>query len=202
MLSADIKNCRIVLLRQGSDTPVRVWGKPYHCHHLAQPLRFASPNGVFPLSDGNFLVTEITHDWVSEINLFANPPRRSGTSIRRRSTTPRTPTRYGRACSSPSTTGTPASSRSSTRPGKVLWFYKPRNRRALQALTGRSAAERRRDRDRRLQRPGDRRRSQDGQGRLAVRPSRASPAPRPGYLDTPDGLDLAPPYSLSSRNTH
>ena len=62
VLSADIKNCRIVLLRRGSATPVRVWGEPYHCHHLAAPLRFGSPNGAFPLSDGHYLVTEITNE--------------------------------------------------------------------------------------------------------------------------------------------
>ena len=44
--------------------------------------------------------------------------RRSGTCIPGGSTTPPTPTRSGRACTSPSTTGTRASSRSSTRPAR------------------------------------------------------------------------------------
>jgi sugar lactone lactonase YvrE len=68
VIAADIKNCRLVELRPGMPAPVWAVGRIGLCRH-APPSRFGSPNGVFPLPDGHFLVTEINRDWVDEIDL-------------------------------------------------------------------------------------------------------------------------------------
>lgn len=67
VVSADIKNCRIVRLRVGASAPIWTAGRPGVCRH-DPPSFYGSPNGVFPLPDGNFLVTEINGDWVDEID--------------------------------------------------------------------------------------------------------------------------------------
>jgi hypothetical protein len=69
ILTADIKNCRLLLIAPGSHTPGTVFGQHLlPCRH-APPQRFGSPNGAFPISDGNLLVTEINGDWVDEMTL-------------------------------------------------------------------------------------------------------------------------------------
>lgn len=68
VIAADIKNCRLVELAPGSPGPVWSLGAgPGTCAH-DPPARFGSPNGVFPLPNGHFLVTEIRGDWVDEID--------------------------------------------------------------------------------------------------------------------------------------
>ncbi|HLY34317.1 MAG TPA: hypothetical protein VKQ07_07280, partial [Jatrophihabitantaceae bacterium] len=80
LLSADIKNCRIVLIQLGARRPARVIGMTTpSCRH-APPQHWGSPNGAFPMRNGHFLVTEINGDWVDEIGLdghvywSAHPP--------------------------------------------------------------------------------------------------------------------------------
>jgi DNA-binding beta-propeller fold protein YncE len=80
IVTADIKNCRIVLIRPPAHSALRVIGQTRQdCVH-DPPHRFGSPNGAFPLTDGNYLVTEINGDWVDEMSLgghvawSANPP--------------------------------------------------------------------------------------------------------------------------------
>jgi len=68
LLLADIVNCRILLLAPGRWHVVRQFGSTGSCFH-DPPATFGSPNGVFPLDDGNFLVTEINGDWVDEMSL-------------------------------------------------------------------------------------------------------------------------------------
>jgi len=67
VVAADIKNCRLVDLSSASRSPLWTMGTVGSCYH-APPTYFGSPNGVFPLPDGNLLVTEINGDWVDEIN--------------------------------------------------------------------------------------------------------------------------------------
>lgn len=67
VLAADIKNCRLVDLSPTSTSPLWTLGTLGSCHH-APPTAFGSPNGVFPLPNGHFLVTEINGDWVDEID--------------------------------------------------------------------------------------------------------------------------------------
>jgi hypothetical protein len=68
LLTADIMNCRILILSPGPWHVDRQFGTTSWCAH-DPPATFGSPNGVFPLEDGNFLVTEINGDWVDEMSL-------------------------------------------------------------------------------------------------------------------------------------
>ncbi len=79
VVSADIKNCRIVLIAPGSHVVTRQFGQVGACAHNP-PSTFGSPNGVFPMRNGHWLVTEINGDWVDEMGLngtvywSTNPP--------------------------------------------------------------------------------------------------------------------------------
>ena len=80
LVTADIKNCRIVMISPPAHSALRVIGQTRQdCLH-DPPHRFGSPNGAFPMTDGNYLVTEINGDWANEMSLgghvawSANPP--------------------------------------------------------------------------------------------------------------------------------
>jgi hypothetical protein len=66
IISADIENCRLLLLSPPSHRPHRVIGQTGVCAH-DPPHLFTSPNGAFPATNGDYLVTEINGDWASEI---------------------------------------------------------------------------------------------------------------------------------------
>jgi hypothetical protein len=63
IVTADIKNCRLLVLQPPSHSPVRQIGSTAGCVH-DPPHDFGSPNGAFPASNGDTIVTEITGDWV------------------------------------------------------------------------------------------------------------------------------------------
>ena len=67
VITADIMNCRLLYLSTKTSTPLHIYGEttPY-CYHQP-PARFGSPNGMFPMTNGNWLVTEINGDWVDEM---------------------------------------------------------------------------------------------------------------------------------------
>ncbi len=66
VVTADIKNCRVLLVAEGSHQPLRSFGRPGQCIHRP-PADLGSPNGAFPMKNGHFLVTEIDGDWVDEL---------------------------------------------------------------------------------------------------------------------------------------
>ncbi|MBO0813732.1 MAG: hypothetical protein J2P30_01045, partial [Actinobacteria bacterium] len=71
MITADIMNCRILLLPPPArqvHRPRRVIGTTGVCGH-APPHRFGSPNGAFPATDGSYIITEITGDWATQMSL-------------------------------------------------------------------------------------------------------------------------------------
>ena len=69
MLSADIKNCRILLVRPPAHRPARIIGRTGSVCWHDPPRRFGSPNGAFPMTNGKYLVTEINGSWVNAVSL-------------------------------------------------------------------------------------------------------------------------------------
>jgi DNA-binding beta-propeller fold protein YncE len=80
ILTADIRNCRLVLIAAGAHQPLHVIGLTTAACLHNPPSRWGSPNGVFPMPNGHYLVTEINGNWVDEIGLngtiywSAHPP--------------------------------------------------------------------------------------------------------------------------------
>jgi DNA-binding beta-propeller fold protein YncE len=68
IIVSDIKNCRVLLLTPGTQTPLQQLGRTGHCSHRPG-TRFSSPNGAFPQNGGRFLVTEIGGDWITSMGL-------------------------------------------------------------------------------------------------------------------------------------
>lgn len=69
IFTADIKNCRLLLIAPGAHLPDRIYGTSTNdCYH-SPPDHWGSPNGAFPMANGHFLVTEINGDWVDELGL-------------------------------------------------------------------------------------------------------------------------------------
>ena len=69
MLSADIKNCRILLVRPPAHRPARIIGQTSSVCWHDPPRHFGSPNGAFPMTNGMYLVTEINGDWANAVSL-------------------------------------------------------------------------------------------------------------------------------------
>lgn len=195
LVTADIKNQRLLLIAHGSHRILRAWGDPGHGYHHP-PARYGAPNGFFPTPDGRFLVTEIRGDWVDSVDLaghvfFAVHPE---------------------GIAYPSDSNQIGTDRYLTvdysRPGQILifdhtgrtvWRFRPTG---ATALNHPSLA---------LPLPnGDILCNDDMNHRVIVVDPRTNAvvwqyghsgvAGRgPGYLNNPDGLDLVPPYSLIDR---
>ncbi len=69
IVSADIKNCRLVIITPPAHTATRVIGRTTNACQHDPPRRFGSPNGAFPMTNGDYLVTEINGDWADEMSL-------------------------------------------------------------------------------------------------------------------------------------
>ncbi len=66
VITADIRNCRIIIIDPKDNRVVTQWGKPGKCRHNP-PQQLAHPNGATPLENGDILVTEISGAWISRI---------------------------------------------------------------------------------------------------------------------------------------
>jgi hypothetical protein len=71
IITADIKNCRLLAILNGEHVPYRMYGTTGSCTH-DPPRRWGSPNGAFPMTNGHYIVTEINGDWVDELGLDGN----------------------------------------------------------------------------------------------------------------------------------
>ncbi|HQY47583.1 MAG TPA: PQQ-binding-like beta-propeller repeat protein [Usitatibacteraceae bacterium] len=65
-LTADIRNCRVVIIDPEKNVIATQWGKPGDCRH-DPPSRLAYPNGATPLDNGDILVSEIRDAWITRI---------------------------------------------------------------------------------------------------------------------------------------
>jgi DNA-binding beta-propeller fold protein YncE len=67
IIVADIKNCRVLFINRTTRVTTQL-GQTGRCVHNP-PKTFGSPNGVFPMADGRYLVTEINGNWVDAMTL-------------------------------------------------------------------------------------------------------------------------------------
>ncbi len=66
VITADIRNCRIIIVDPKTDKITTEWGTPGKCRHNP-PHELAHPNGATPLENGDILVTEISDAWISRV---------------------------------------------------------------------------------------------------------------------------------------
>jgi DNA-binding beta-propeller fold protein YncE len=195
VIAPDIRNCRIVDLAPASPGPLATLGTLGSCQHRP-PSSFGSPNGVFPLPNGHFLVTEINGDWVDEIDRAGNvswsthPP---GVAY------PSDSSQYAPGQYLTVDYSNPGQVVLFDRSGGTLWRWNPSSG------------------DGRLNHPslaeglpnGDILLNDDGNHRVIVIDPRQNrivwqyghtgqAGDQPGYLDTPDGLDPVPPHSFAN----
>jgi DNA-binding beta-propeller fold protein YncE len=65
-VTADIRNCRVLIIDPKANAISTRWGTPGKCNHKP-PQELAYPNGVTPMDNGDILVTEIRDAWISRI---------------------------------------------------------------------------------------------------------------------------------------
>jgi hypothetical protein len=65
-ITADIRNCRILIIDPKTQEVVTQWGTNGVCKHNP-PTQLAHANGATPMENGDILVTEITDSWISRI---------------------------------------------------------------------------------------------------------------------------------------
>lgn len=66
VVTADIRNCRILFIDPDSAAVVTQWGTTGQCQHNP-PKQLAHANGATPMANGDMLVTEISGSWISRI---------------------------------------------------------------------------------------------------------------------------------------
>lgn len=198
IVGADIKNCRLLYLSEASPVPLHIYGETTTACRHQPPARFGSPNGMFPMANGDWLVTEINGDWVDEmtpsgqIAWSVHPPGITYPS----DTNEVSPGVYLTAAYT-----NPGVIEEFDSAGRLLWRFAP---------TGASG----------LDKPslalplpsGDVLVNDDWNHRVIVVDPRSDrivwqygvtgvPGDAPGYLSKPDGVDLAPPYSLDASHS-
>ncbi len=194
LLAADIKNCRVVLIRPPSHRVARAFGSPaLGCVH-EPPRAFGSPNGAFPLRNGHVLVTEIDGDWVDELTLSGHVVRSwhaPGVAY------PSDTNEVRRGLYLTAGYESPGIVETFDRRGSLRWRYRPRSSGGI--LDHPSLA---------LPLPnGDVLATDDYHDRVIVIDPHTNrivwqyghtgvPGSAPGYLSRPDGADLVPPDSL------
>ena len=193
IITADIKNCRLLYLSPLSPTPIHIFGETTQSCYHQPPLRFGSPNGVFPMSNGDWLVTEINGDWVDEmtpsgqIKYSIHPPG---------ITYPSDSNEVSPGVLLTAAYTSPGVIEEFNQNGALLWRFAPTG---AQTLNHPSIA---------LPLPdGNILATDDRNDRVIVIDKATNKiiwqygytgvsGTKPGYINEPDGVDLAPPYSL------
>jgi len=194
LLAADIKNCRVLVIRPPAHHPLRQLGITGDCEH--EPgVAYGSPNGAFPMANGDTAITEINEDWL-DINpkgramATTHPPGFSYPSDTNE-------VRPGVFLSADYTN--PGALETFTIAGRLLWRYEPTGAHTLDQPS--------------LALPlpgGDILANDDKNDRVIVVDPHTNrivwqyghthvPGAGAGFLSNPDGVDLAPPYSLAQR---
>ena len=65
-VTADIRNCRVLIIDPKTNAVTTRWGTPGQCRHNP-PGQLGHPNGATPMDNGDILVTEISDAWISRI---------------------------------------------------------------------------------------------------------------------------------------
>ncbi len=195
LLSADIKNCRVLVIRPPAHRPVRQLGVTGLCEH-APGVSYGSPNGAFPMANGDTAITEINGDWLDVITpggrpvLATHPPGFTYPSDTNE-------VRPGLFLSADYTN--PGALETFTSSGALRWRYEPTGAAALDQPS--------------LALPlpnGDILANDDKNDRVIVVDPRTNklvwqyghthvPGTGEGFLSNPDGVDLGPPHSLTER---
>ncbi len=193
IVAADILNCRVVIIAFGTHHVARQIGTTGRCVH-DPPKTLDSPDSAFPASGGDFVINEVSAARADLISSAGNlikavhPPgfgHPSSTNL----------TASGDLISVDHTN--PGEVETFSTAGKVKWRYKPRN--AAGKLDDPAIAF--------MLRGGFVIVSDEGNDRVVVIDPLTDEivwqyghtgvaGSRPGYLDQPVGIDLAPPYSL------
>ena len=195
IIAADIKNCRLIQLRPPADSLTTQVGATGGCSH-DPPAEFGSPNGAFPLSDGGVVVTEINDDWV---DVFDRNGKLTSTTNPQGFGYPSDTNEVRPGIYLSADYEQPGAIMEFDAHGKVLWRYSPSG---PDELNHPSLA---------LPLPnGDVLANDDYNHRVIVVDPRINrivwqygrtgvSGIGPGYLNNPDGVDLAPPHSLIAR---
>jgi hypothetical protein len=195
ILAADIRNCRLLVLQPPSQAPLRQLGSTGGCIHQP-PADFASPNGAFPMANGDTVVSEITGDWVDVLTpagRLADATHPPGFSY------PSDTNELRPGVFLSVNYASPGAIETFDAHGRLLWRFAPQG---ANALDHPSLA---------LPLPnGDILANDDYNDRVIVVDPRTNrivwqyghtgqPGSGPGYLNIPDGVDVAPPHSLLDR---
>jgi DNA-binding beta-propeller fold protein YncE len=195
VVAADIKNCRVLVIHPPAQRPLRQLGVTGSCEH--EPgVAYGSPNGAFPMANGDTAISEINGNWLDVVApggrfvLATHPPGFTYPSDTNE-------VRPGVFLSADYTS--PGAIETFTSDGKLQWRYEPTGAEALNQPS--------------LALPlanGDILANDDKNDRVVVVDPRANrivwqyghthvPGAGEGFLSDPDGVDLAPPYSLAAR---
>jgi DNA-binding beta-propeller fold protein YncE len=195
IVTADIKNQRLLVIGPHSHHPAKSWGSPNAGYH-DPPHHYGAPNGALPMGHGRFLVTEIRGDWVDAIDLHGHvfwSTHVPGVSY------PSDSNRIGPDRFLSVDYSNPGQIVIFNRHGHTMWRFAPRGRNQLDHPS--------------LALPlpnGDIVCNDDYNHRVIVVDPQTNKivwqyghtgvaGHRPGHLDNPDGLDLVPPNSLIDR---
>jgi outer membrane protein assembly factor BamB len=196
LLVPDAGNCRIIMIPAGGHAISRQLGQTGTCVHNP-PLSFSDPSGLFPMSNGDYVITEGEGHWVSEMNLSG----KVSWSVQ----VPGVSAIYETSEVGPDRYATvdhvfPGQVLTFDHTGKVLWRYAPTGDQALNKPSLVLALPN-----------GDFMVSDKVNNRLIVVDPRTNaivwqyghtmaPGSTPGFLNNPTGMDMYPPNSMALKN--